>query len=388
MDANQITDPIQKAAEDRLAQLEAEDAVQAQPVAKADETTAKPVADRTATSEKVTPAPNSKDTTGIPSEADKQEIETAKIEADKEGKELDLDDKGAPKRDAQGKFVKRDKKPVEKLTLTPDEEKKFLAYQKQISTPYQHNETKQMLRWEKIKEKEAEIESKTQTAQKTLNDAIAKFNADVAAFRSEQARAKGTPEQYDKLAEKCQNEYTLKAAQVLKAENEGDLEAAKKLADEAAILKHNGEQATKFAEHLRKNPPPDDKQIKEQFAKNQKTWIDKAAIDFPEFAKADSQIRKDSVAYFQETTKNHPDAAKLPGFIYFAVEHCALKTAADRVPALEKDLGEYKAKVKELEALTNPIAGGVVPQKTPKKFEESSDDEQWAALQADAAQIR
>lgn len=386
-----IDDPIQKAAEDRLAQLEAEDAAREQPATKPTEKgNAIDPADRRAGDDKqAKSAPDSKPKTGIPSEAEQKEIDTAKAEAEKEGKELEVDAQGVHKRDAQGKFVKRAKSVPAKIVLSPEEEKKFGDYYKQISTPYQHNETKQMLRWEKIKAAETELEGKTKSQSEALNKAIAKFNADVAAWKSEQGKAKGTPEQYDKFADKRANDVEVLKARIIQADNDGNIDESKKLYKELAIAERDAEQARKYAETLRKNPPPDDKQVQEQFRKDQQSWVDKAAIDYPDFNKKDSELRKNAVTYFQEMVKQHPAIARLPGFVYFAVEHTALKAAADRVPAMEKELDELRTKVKELEVLTNPTApGSPVTQAAPKKFEDMSSDEQWESLQRQAAEIR
>jgi hypothetical protein len=90
-------------------------------------------------------------------------------------------------------------------------------------------------------------------------------------------------------------------------------------------------------------------------------------------------------------SEKEPAVAKLPGFIYYCAERAALKLAADRVPNLEKELGELRTKVKELDALTNPSprgGGGVQRPKSPKGWDQMSSEEQFDALRQEASQRR
>jgi hypothetical protein len=233
--------------------------------------------------------PDSKDKLETPSVADK-EIETAKTEAEKEGKELDVDDKGTPKRDAQGKFIKRDKAPVEQpVTLTAEEKVKFQKYQEQQAKgKYAKDAVRKDNSWKALNEEKEKFKAETETRQKALQGAIAKFNADVAQFRTEQSQTRQTPERFEAYATKLETDAKLKEAEIIKAEAAGDMDAAKKLYAETEILKDKAVEARKHAEHLRKNPPPNEKQIQEKFKADQGTWIAKANTDFPEFAKKDS----------------------------------------------------------------------------------------------------
>jgi hypothetical protein len=329
-------------------------------------------------------APNSKKPSDTPSEADKAEVETAQAEAAKEGKELKLDDKGVPSRDAQGKFVKQDKKPAPEtaITFTPQETEKFSKWLKQTQSKYTHDLAKKLVRWDTIQEKEKGLTARIASEDARLKGAIAKFNADVQQF---QASKTVTPEQHDAWAVKEGQRATALEAESKTAEDAGDFDKAEKLKAQAVEARAFEKIAKGRAEELRKNPPPTIKQQQEQFETNQKSWVDKACIDFPAFKDKESSVFKGAVEYFKQITASDPVVAKLPGFIYFAVERAALKTAADRVPALEKETGELKTKLTELEALTNPTPSGGVARQPAKKG--NTLDDEFEALQAEAAHM-
>ena len=338
------------------------------------------------------PAPSLKPT-DTPTEA--EEVETAKADAEKEGKELELSEDGKPKRDAAGKFVKREKaaKPeAPAISFTPDERTKFEAYlaQKQGSK-YAKDFTRKLVTWNEINETKAKMASERQQFDTQLAQARAKFTADVQEFQAKQAASTPSPDKYEAFAAKQTNLANEKELAAVKAENDGDFEGAAKLKQEAAFARRDAEQAKASAEHVRKNPPADAAAIQAKFKQDQGLWIGKARTDFPEFAKQDSPLFKGAVAYFQQITKDNPAAARLPGLIYHCVEREQLKTASARVPVLEKELGELRTKVKDLEALTNPVpTGGQTRTNTQarKNFEDLDIPQMEAQLRQEAAQLR
>jgi len=320
--------------------------------------------------------------------AAEKEVATAKADAEKEGKELAVDEKGVPQRDAQGKFVKQDKKPAEQpVALSEAEKAKFTAYLKQTQSKYGADLGKRLVRWDAIKEAEKALDTKRTEAQTKLDTAIKQFNADVAAFRQEQDSQKPTPEKYESWAAGQLKLAGEKDAEAKAAEDAGDFDKAEKLKDEAKFMKRDANTALASAEHLRKNPPPTLQQQQQQFQTHQREWINKAAIDFPEFGKKDSAVQKAAAEYFKAMVAQEPAAAKLPGFIYFCAERAQLKSAADRLPAVEKELGELKTKLTELEALTNPTPSGGASRlpAANKSFETMDSDAQFEALKREAA---
>ena len=379
--------------ESELKHLEALEATQAAEFAaletpvKTDDT--QPAGDRAPADVKEAPAAPVAKPADTLSEAEKQEVETAKAEAEKEGKELDVDDKGVAKRDAAGKFVKRDKVvAAPTVVLTPDERKKFDAYlaEKQGSK-YAKDFTRRLVTWSELNAAKDNFAKESATHKEQLQGAIQKFNQDVATFQAEKAAITPTPEKYEAFATKQTALANEKELAAKKAEEAGDFDGAEKLRDEAKFASRDAEAATKSAEHVRKNPPLNQEQIQQKFVSDQKTWIDKAAIDFPEFTKKDSPVYQESLTFFREITKD-PAVAKLPGIIYFAAERAALKTASARVPVMEKELGELRTKVKDLEALTNPTPGGAVQRPPTQSSGAKQDlDAEFAELKEMAATL-
>lgn len=382
------------AADDLLRHLEAEQAKElgTTPAEKPDDAISSP--DRTGEpDDDAKAATDTSKESGTPSDAEKQEVTKAKQEAEKEGKELDLDDKGLPKRGEDGKFVKKDKaQQATPIVLSPEERQKFDQYLLQAKgSQYAKDFNRRVVSWKELNAEKDAFKTKLAQEDTKFKAAVEKFNSDVAAFRSQQESTRPTPEKYESFAQKCQSDATVKEAEAIKAENEGDNDKAAKLRAEAVVLRADAGRATQAADFARKNPPLTVKQEQEKFQANQKQWIDKAAIDFPEFAKKDSNVQKEAAAYFRQMVAEHPQAAKLPGFIYFCAERAALKTVSDRVPTLEKELVELRAKVKEQDGLLSPSPkgnGGTQRSPAPKKFEQMSSEEQFEALKQEAAGIR
>lgn len=358
---------------DRLAQLEAEQAKAAPaPVtqeANQDDTT--PPGDRAPEAGKEGSTPDSKTKTGTPSEAEKQEIadlEAAKSEAAKEGKEIKLDDKGKPTRDAAGKFVKVDKAaaPAEKVTYGKDRERRDNS-------------------WKALNAEKAAFEAEKTKHAAEVKTATEKLAADTRAFQQQQHAATPTPEKYEQWAANEANKAVALDKQAKQAEADGEFDKADKLRQAAATARGFEQVAKAKADDLRKNPPPTVAQQQQKFVDDQKQWVSKAAIDFPEFAKKDSPVQKGAADYYRQMTVQVPELARLPGFVYFCAERASLKTAADRVSALEKELGELKPKLAELEALTNPPPGGSgnrLP--ASKSFEQMTAAEQFDWLKQNA----
>lgn len=286
----------------------------------------------------------------------------------------------------------KEEKPTKEpeVKLSDDERKKYSAFLKQTQSKYSADLGKKLVRWDAIKAREKELETAKAEQEKAYNSRLAQLNSEMEQFKAEQESNRPTPEKYQELANTLQTQVTLKEAEIVKAEAAGDYEKKEQLQSELAVLKEDVRRAGAAADNLRKNPPLTLQKQQERFQEYQKTWIDKAAVDFPEFAKKDSELQKNAAEYYKQMTTSEPAVAKLPGFIYFCVERAALKTAADRVPALEKENNNLKTKVKEYEALTNPTpAGGV--SRTPKGDKsplDMSQDELYESLRNEAMSYR
>lgn len=242
--------------------------------------------------------------------------------------------------------------------------------------------------WKALNAEKSAFEADRTKFQTDQAQARQQLEADRAALKAEQDKhnEQQTPEYYDKYSVKeGQRAQELEGA-AKKAEESGDFDRAEKLEDAAKVAKQFANLAKQKADDLRKNPPPDAKKRSEQHQAHVKEWTLKAATDFPEFGKKDSAVQKEAASFLNQVAKNWPEAARLPGIVYFAAERAALKLAADRVSGLEKENGELKKKVTELEGLTNPGAANSA-QRLPaaKKFEELSSEDQFASLKAEAS---
>ena len=328
--------------------------------------------------------------TDTPSEAEKkaaEELEAAQAEAEAEGKEIKLDEKGQPARAADGKFIKQDK--PQPVSLTADERTKFDKYlaQKQGSK-YAKDFARRLVTWTELNEGKAAFSAEKAKLEGDIKAQRDRLYGEAEAFRLQQAASTPPPEKYEAYAAEEERKAGDLDKQAKAAEADGDFTKADKLREAAAEARAWAKNAKAKAEELRKNPPPSQKQQQEKLAVYLKEWTSKAAIDFPEFAKKDSAVQKEAAAYYRQMSAQVPMLQTLPGFIYFCAERAAYKTAADRVPGLERELGELKTKLKELEALTNPSPSGGVPKQPAaagnKKFEDMTPDEQFAWLRENA----
>jgi hypothetical protein len=367
---------------DRLAELEAAQAAEEKQQPKPDDAT--PDGDRAPSPDKTpesAPVSDPDKKTDTPSDAEKQEaaaVDAAKQEAEKEGKELALDDKGKPRRDAQGKFVKRDK-PAPEITLTKEEHEKFEKYLlQQKGSKYGKDFDRRFHTWAELNKAKDTLATERASFEKAMKDGRARFDADVLAF---QQQSRPTPERFEAWHKAETDKATELETKAKEAGKAGNFDEQERLQAEAAEARAMAKVAKARAEELRKNPPPTVQQEQAKFVADQKQWVSKAAIDFPEFAKKDSPVMKGAAEYYKQMTAQMPFLSKLPGFIYFCAERAQLKTAADRVPALEKELGELKPKLAELEALTNPAPGGGGNRiAASKDFEQMTPEQQYAWL--------
>jgi hypothetical protein len=192
--------------------------------------------------------------------------------------------------------------------------------------------------WKQLNERKTEADKREQT--------IAQREAELA--KREQA-VKAQAQAADKPKHSAQ-EY-VNAAKLWEA----DAEEAEKAQDydKADQLRADAKKARVYAEELRKNPPqieapPDPKQA-EQTEALTKEWYAKAGIDFPETVKQGTEAN----AKLLEIIKGEPTVLDDPKGMYYASRLATAETSAARVPPMEKELGELRAKVKELEAKLN-----------------------------------
>lgn len=234
--------------------------------------------------------------------------------------------------------------------------------------------------------------------QQRLQGSWKQLNEQKDAFRKEQESLKAEKEELTRKAQEfevqrqkaSQPQYTPEQLEgyAVRQEKEAEtLEAAGKY-DEADKKRYKAEEFRQWAAQVRANPPAPSQteaQLKAQFVEQQKQWWSKAAIDFPQVAKEGTPEAKALKALIEsnpQTFEKYPDA------MYWSARLVCAETTAARVSAQEKELGELRAKVKDLnEQLAIPIdtVGGQPAGE--KEFKDKSPEEQEAELRKMAAAL-
>ncbi len=243
------------------------------------------------------------------------------------------------------------------------------AADNKAATKFAKNQARLQGTWKEVNERKAEIEKRLVEA----NEKFAEITKREAALKAAEAKAnqpKYKPEDYENASVQW-----LKEAE--------SLEAAGKF-DEADAKRVQARQAVEYAKQIRANPPAapvTDAQAEANFKAQQKEWWSKAAIDFPAVVKKDSAEAQSLAAL----VKSEPAVINDPKGMYYAARLVCAETSAARVPAMEKETGELRAKVKELnEKLAISGDGAVTIQHGQKAFNEKTEAEQEAELRREA----
>lgn len=251
--------------------------------------------------------------------------------------------------------------------------------------------------WESVNQRKTDLD--TQAQQLEQQKAELKRQQEDWQRQQSEAQSQYQPEQYEQAAElKAKRATDLHAqadgieARAKKAEDDGDFTAAARLQDEAKKIRKaayqqegNAEDLKAHAEQLRKNPPPSATAREEQLEGKRKEWTMKAATDYPELAKNGSPLQQAVAGHLKALRETDRALASNPQIIYHVTRLAAAETAAARVPAMEKEMAELKAKVKEFEELTAPGGAGSAQRTTPGATVKT-DDEEAAELRQLAGQ--
>lgn len=252
--------------------------------------------------------------------------------------------------------------------------------------------------WDNVNARKTELDTQAQT----LTQRETQLQQQQEEFERKQSTAQQQyqPEQYEQAAtQKAKRAEGLHAqadgieARAKKLEDDGDftkaaglMEEAKKIRKAAFKEEGNADDLKAHAEELRKNPPPTAKAAEEKLEGQRKEWTMKAATDFPELGKKDSELQKTVAGHLKALWETDRALASNPQIIYHVTRLAAAETAAARVPGMEKELAQAKAKVKELEGLTAPGGAGSTQRITESKVNKT-DAEEGAELRQMASEL-
>lgn len=226
--------------------------------------------------------------------------------------------------------------------------------------------------WKQLNERKAEFE-KQQAEIKRQQESLEQAKREFETTRQKSTQPKYKPEDYEQAAQNWEKE-----ADSLEAE--GRFEEA----DKKRVMV---EQARERAKDLRANPPPapkTDAQAEVEFRAAQKEWWSKAAIDFPSVVK-DGSPEKEALTAL---VKSEPAVLNDPKGMYYAARLVCAETSAARVPAMEKELGDLRAKVQALnERMAIPGDGAAASVKGEMDFKNKSEAEQLADLYREAQAV-
>ena len=228
--------------------------------------------------------------------------------------------------------------------------------------------------WESVNKRKGELDTQEQQI-KAREQTLAQREADIAQRASQPAAPQYKPEDIERAsAAKAQRAQDLGSqadgldARADKAEEAGDYAQAAKLRDQSKGLRKtaakeegNAEDLKAYAEELRKNPPRSMAQEEARINDQRKEWTLKAATDYPDLAKPKSELQLKVVEMMNRLWREDRAMAANPRMIYHVSRMAKAELSAARVPGLEKELGQLKAKVKDLEELTTP-GGATAPQ--------------------------
>lgn len=243
---------------------------------------------------------------------------------------------------------------------------------------------------EKPQSRFAKDQARLQGTWKEVNAAKEEFAKAKAQFEAEQAKLAKERQEFESERQKAAQPKHKPEDYETHANNldaQAETLTAQGRYDEAAEAKAMAKIARKHAAELRANPPPapatPEQKTAEQQAKD-KEWITKAGMEFPNSVKDGSPEK----AELETFAKQHPEVLQDPKLLYFAAERASLKTAAARVPTLEKELDGLRAKVKELEEqLSVPLDGSVPGATGEVPWGSMSSDDQLDALKREAVAL-
>lgn len=214
----------------------------------------------------------------------------------------------------------------------------------------------------------------------------------------EEAQPNYQPEDYEQAAANSVNKaqslslqadgLEKRAGEAATAAEERQLqEQAAKLRKQAAAAEVQADNLKDYAANLRKNPPANAQQREAKRQQQVRDWSVAAAREYPELLNLESAVYKEADKQMAELKQRSPELASHPSSVYYVARMAKLTTEAARVPGLDKELGQLRARVQELEGLATTGGGGAVqPAGSGREasFGELTEAEQMRVLRAQA----
>lgn len=224
---------------------------------------------------------------------------------------------------------------------------------------------------------------------------------EVEQFKVQQAKKANafTPEQYEQAAQNRVGQSTQQdeqadawEARAEQLENAGNFKGAeqakanaKQLREQAILGRAQSKQFKEMADNQRRNPDPTLEQIRQKNDQQMRGYTLKAVEQWPEFGKQGSEFQKQVAQGLQDARKLGLEVNDNPALLYYAARLVAGETTAARVPAMEKELGVLRARVKELESFTAPGGGSASVQRQSQANQPLNDDQELEYLRQEAA---
>ena len=138
------------------------------------------------------------------------------------------------------------------------------------------------------------------------------------------------------------------------AKLDGQIEALQK---QAHVQEYQAGQFEEIAKNMRANPDLSGDALTKRNQEHLAHYTVEAAKKWPELAQNGSEFQKATAKAISILRQSGLDENDAPVLRYFAAEHVAAQSAAARVPAMERELAQLRARIKEFETNTTPGGG-------------------------------
>lgn len=218
-------------------------------------------------------------------------------------------------------------------------------------------------------------------------------------IQKQKSQAKFTPEQYltganqkNDAATQLELQAKCLMAEATELESNNDFKGAALKEQQANALKEQAAEERAMARQYRRaadvaknaKPDPSETELKTKLEGEKRHYTMEAAKFWPEVAKAGSEFQKVMATHLQAAAQAGLSPNDYPIMMFYSARLTAAETAAAGVPGKDKELGELRAKVKELEALTAPGGGSGSAQRQPSGNAPLTEEQEEAALRQEA----